>query len=1002
MNSPMEPQVVIRPNGLDGIRLYPDFYSTNHDDFSNWHVDLCCPEEVLPSTQPMYPKHLVYNDGTEYSLEEIRARRYLVKMRDSKNNNEEKMNEDVYTLSPPTRTDNSQIFLTKTDVENNQNSIDANKIHSVPVQQFGFIQGGQYQQPYQNFQQSQNFHPHLSAVQNKIQSPEKNNVSQSQQNYMAPPPKFLQVSQQDLVKDKINNSLNEDSAIPNAAAIWQNTHTNEESTTFGNLWKGSFREQHIEIKKPTGQPFKIHEDTKLLTEDARSPVCERDQHPISHQVLLQNQQERVHRNFSQPNKYVGNRGTPFGALSQPETIEKMPTEPFREDVRENMNRDEFIQPCEIKKKPLFEDDVKQIFSDDACLNTQVFNGGSKFISTPLNPKKIVVQQYASETKNYDPESLKANRQRLFCESEMEDNVQQNSVVDKLSVIYETTKELCSSSGSSGSASVVSVGGTTLKTNFNAHGLKTIRENAILQVENNTIHSKNYQIPNPQLFEYSQHSIYNQHFRDERLIGSPNVMRNVVHDVPDQSYGVNLKDSYLLGTQNRTPSPRSDTLLIPNATIESYTTENNRMHPSYTFDGQITAPFPKNLSNIRIGECAELPNENTDNLMRLSEIAEQHSQLRAQNQYAAGSICLDQRSPSKDVMCFEGSNDSNSLKDFWRHSPAKGSRMDIDVMTQHSISDLRMDYDICPEPLTKDDLVLLKTPSDPFCGKLIRTLLKKVGFPNQRHKQNYVMLHNLPRIIKKEIVSFGEDKYAVGTWFASGNYGTVFRATRLTTNEVVALKLQKPPNQWEFYICSEIQNRIVNPHLLKAFMSIQVGYFSLSSSILVSEFSKYGSLLDISNKVKKAKGKGMRELPVIYFANEIMTIVNALHQCRIIHADIKPDNFLVMRLPPEFGHPCLQLIDFGCSIDMSLFPKDTQFTKVINTENFICTEMKDGRPWTYQTDLFCIASTVHVLLFEKYMEVMSFFVRYELLLTFIYSRFRNVDPIGQLLHTSPDT
>lgn len=31
-------------------------------------------------------------------------------------------------------------------------------------------------------------------------------------------------------------------------------------------------------------------------------------------------------------------------------------------------------------------------------------------------------------------------------------------------------------------------------------------------------------------------------------------------------------------------------------------------------------------------------------------------------------------------------------------------------------------------------------------------------------------------------------------------------------------------------------------------------------------------------------------------------------------------------------------------------------------------MLDGRPWTFQTDLFCLASTVHACLFGQYMEV----------------------------------
>lgn len=31
-------------------------------------------------------------------------------------------------------------------------------------------------------------------------------------------------------------------------------------------------------------------------------------------------------------------------------------------------------------------------------------------------------------------------------------------------------------------------------------------------------------------------------------------------------------------------------------------------------------------------------------------------------------------------------------------------------------------------------------------------------------------------------------------------------------------------------------------------------------------------------------------------------------------------------------------------------------------------MLGGRPWTFQTDLFCLASTVHACLFGQYMEV----------------------------------
>lgn len=67
-------------------------------------------------------------------------------------------------------------------------------------------------------------------------------------------------------------------------------------------------------------------------------------------------------------------------------------------------------------------------------------------------------------------------------------------------------------------------------------------------------------------------------------------------------------------------------------------------------------------------------------------------------------------------------------------------------------------------------------------------------------------------------------------------------------------------------------------------------------------------------------------------------------------------------------PCIKLIDFGNAIDMQLFAPGTEFKHKINTKNFTCVEMIENRGWTYQTDLFCVASTFHTLLFGRYMTI----------------------------------
>lgn len=65
---------------------------------------------------------------------------------------------------------------------------------------------------------------------------------------------------------------------------------------------------------------------------------------------------------------------------------------------------------------------------------------------------------------------------------------------------------------------------------------------------------------------------------------------------------------------------------------------------------------------------------------------------------------------------------------------------------------------------------------------------------------------------------------------------------------------------------------------------------------------------------------------------------------------------------------LQLIDFGVAIDMKLFDVNQTFNYVHKNQYFNCIEMREHRPWTYQIDLYGLASVIHVLLFGKYMDV----------------------------------
>lgn len=74
---------------------------------------------------------------------------------------------------------------------------------------------------------------------------------------------------------------------------------------------------------------------------------------------------------------------------------------------------------------------------------------------------------------------------------------------------------------------------------------------------------------------------------------------------------------------------------------------------------------------------------------------------------------------------------------------------------------------------------------------------------------------------------------------------------------------------------------------------------------------------------------------------------------------------------EYGNSeciTLKLIDYGQSIDLNFYDSRQTFRTKLETKNFVCTEMMDDRPWTFQLDLFCVASTIYSMLCGKYMNV----------------------------------
>ncbi|KAJ3495141.1 hypothetical protein NLG97_g3607 [Lecanicillium saksenae] len=200
----------------------------------------------------------------------------------------------------------------------------------------------------------------------------------------------------------------------------------------------------------------------------------------------------------------------------------------------------------------------------------------------------------------------------------------------------------------------------------------------------------------------------------------------------------------------------------------------------------------------------------------------------------------------------------------------------------------------------------------------------------------------------------------------------------------ALKMEQPPSPWEFYMMRLSHNRLGPQHRVAASLSYAHElHLYRDEAFLFLPYHPNGTLLDVVNHFRSEASGVMDEMLAMFFTIELMRTVGGLHAKQLCHGDLKADNCL-LRLDElsstsllankwradgsgGWGARGISLIDFGRGIDMRAFVPQVEFFADWKTTEQDCSEMREARPWTWQIDYYGLASTIHCLLFGKYIE-----------------------------------
>jgi serine/threonine-protein kinase len=202
-----------------------------------------------------------------------------------------------------------------------------------------------------------------------------------------------------------------------------------------------------------------------------------------------------------------------------------------------------------------------------------------------------------------------------------------------------------------------------------------------------------------------------------------------------------------------------------------------------------------------------------------------------------------------------------------------------------------------------------------------------------------------------------DSYRIDAVVARSGMATIYRATDMRDNRVVALKIPHPDMEADplfsdrFKREAGIGERLDHPNVMHVYK--EAGGEKRSRIYMVMEWCEGRSLRRILDEGRLSQDRA------IHIAEGVLKALAYIHANGVVHRDLKPENILVD------DNDNIKLIDFGIAGDSSARRLTyANFTTALGTPDYISPEQVKGKRGDGRSDIYSMGVILYEMLTGK--------------------------------------